>query len=123
MRSRVSSNVDQLALALSRNRERLVAVADGEERARRRDALACVAEYVDLLGEASGEAAARYSFKLEFPDGRWNVAERELPVSPRIGELVVFEDGERWRIRDSQRVVPRPPSKPPREFFVCALAG
>jgi hypothetical protein len=98
-------------------------MTDEEERERRTEAIDRFARYVDLLREPTAVALARYCFKMEFADGRWDVAERELPATPRIGELVDLADGERWRIRGSQLVRSRPAGKPPREFFVCAPAG
>jgi len=122
MRPGLSSNADQLAQVLGRSRAQLAAVTDEGERARRADALDGFAEYVDLLREATAAALVRYAFKLEFADGRWDLAEKELPAAPHIGELVDLTNGESWRIHGSQLVHPRPPGRPPREFFVCAAA-
>jgi hypothetical protein len=58
-----------------------------------------------------------YSLKLEFPDGRWSVDEKQLPERPRVGELV--EHGAWWRVRDIVTVPVRMARKPDREFFVC----
>ena len=115
-----SSSADQLAEALARNRMLLTAVTDDEERERRGEAIDRLGRYADLLREATSTALARYSFKLEFEDGRWDIAEKEFPEAPTVGELVDLEDGECWRIRRSQVVHARPAGKPPREYFVCA---
>ena len=123
IRSEVSSSADQLAQALARNRAQLAAMTDEEERAQRADAIDRFAQYADLLREATAATLARYSFKLVFADGRWDLAEKDLSALPHIGELVDLADGERWRIRESQLVAPLPPGKPPHEFFVCAPAG
>lgn len=77
-RLQVSSSADQLAQALARNRQQLVVLADAEERDRRAEAIGRLLCYVDLLREATALSLARYSFKLESPDGRWNLAEKEL---------------------------------------------
>lgn len=116
------SSADQLADALTRNRAQLGAVSDDEERTRRTDAIDRMAAYVDLLQKATAAALVRYSFKLEFADGRWDLAEKELPAAPLVGEVVDLADGASWRISGSQFVRPRPSGKPPREFFVCAPA-
>jgi hypothetical protein len=58
-----------------------------------------------------------------FADGRWTLAEKELPALPQIGELVELAEGDSWQIRDTQLVPDRPPGKPPRRFFVCTPAA
>ena len=120
IRPGLSSSVEELAQVLACNRAQLAAVIDEEERARRAEAIDRFAQYVDLFQQATVAALARYSFKLEFADGRWDLAEKELPATPHIGEFVEFAPGDRWRIHSSQLVRPRPPSKPVRELFVCA---
>jgi hypothetical protein len=119
----MGSSADQLARALSSNRGQLDSVKDQEERLRRAEAIERFGQYVDLLREATAEQLARYSFKLEFADGRWTLEEKELPALPQIGELVELADGRRWQVRGSQLVPARPSGKPPREFFVCAPAA
>lgn len=123
---RLTQNADQLEQALDATRRTLGDVAAGEQRTRRASAIEQAARYVALLraaGDAGQRTQAPFWFKLEFPDGRWNVAERRLEAAPRVGDVVSFDDGSRWRVRDSQLVKPRPAQKPPREFFVCALAA
>jgi len=115
-----NSSADQLAQALAWNRTQLTTVTDDEERERREEAIDRLGRYADLLREATAAALARYSFKLEFADGRWDIVEKEFPEAPTVGELVDLEDGECWRIRRSQVVHARPAGKPPREYFVCA---
>lgn len=123
---RLSQNADQLDEALAATRRTLAEVTAGEQRARRASAIDQAAQYVALL-RAAGEQGAHkpvpFWFKLVFPDGRWNVAERLLDSAPRVGDVVCFDDGRCWRVRDSQVVMPRPARKPAREFFVCALAA
>ena len=60
-----------------------------------------------------------YAFKLELPDGRWNVDEKRLPERPRVGEIVEF--GAWWQVRGVQRVRTPVRRKPDRELFVCKL--
>ncbi|MGZ4352780.1 MAG: hypothetical protein ACXVZ4_04485 [Gaiellaceae bacterium] len=123
---RLSENADQLDEALAATRRTLAKVTAGEQRARRALAIDQAAQYVALLreaGEQGKHARVPFWFKREFPDGRWDVAERLLEATPRVGDVVSFDDGRRWRVRDSQLVKPRPARKPPREFFVCALAS
>lgn len=123
---RLRENADRLEQALDATRRELADVATGEQRARRASAIDQAAQYVALLREASEQGTrprGPFWFKLVFPDGRWNVAERVLDAAPRVGDVVSFDDGSRWRVRDSQLVKPRPAQKPPREFFVCALAA
>jgi len=86
-------------------------------------ALAGFARYAELLRDAAATAhPARYSFKLEFPDGRWDLAEQELATEPRVGDLVWF-DGAPWQIR-GHRVVPRRPDPAhPHDFLACSPAS
>jgi len=129
-------NADHLERALAQQRRALVEVADDEQRSLQAEAIEQMSKYVALLRNAASvesaptgsatchsEALRRpFWFKLEFPDGRWNVEEKELPVEPRLGDVVGFDDGRQWRVRASQLVRPLPPRKPAREFFVCAPA-
>lgn len=123
---RLERNADALEQALAETRKHLPEVDSRAARARRASAIEQVAQYVALLREAGGAVPHRpvpFWFKREFPDGRWDVAERVLDEPPRVGDVVAFEDGSCWQVRDSQLVRPRPERKPPREFFVCALAA
>jgi hypothetical protein len=70
-----------------------------------------------------GRLRQPFSFKLEFPNGSWNVDEKQLEIAPQIGDIVSFGDGRPWRVRASQFVRARPTRKPAREFFVCAPAA
>lgn len=112
----IRRNADELErrLAAAQSGPRTSLYADD-----RAGALGDLSRYVALLREAAAAAERLYSFKLEFPDGRWNVAERRLPAEPRVGD-VVSVDGSAWRIRGTLRVLPRPMRKPPRDVFVCA---
>jgi hypothetical protein len=76
----------------------------------------------DRLERMGVEGFARYAFTLEFPDGRWDVAEQELVTEPRVGDLVWF-DGAPWQIR-GHRVVPRRTSAGgPHDFLACTPAA
>jgi hypothetical protein len=61
-----------------------------------------------------------YTFKVEYPDGSWNIEVKELDEAPRVGDVVSFAAGQPWYVRASQLVFPRPSGMPAREFFVCA---
>jgi hypothetical protein len=113
---------DALESVLALTRAQLAAVSDDDQRKRRAEAIDQLSQYVRLLRDATSTALRRYCFKLEFPDGRWNVDERELPTAPQVGDLVQFADGCNWRVRRSQLVRPRPQSKPAHEYFVCVPA-
>ena len=81
------------------------------------------ARYAELLREAAATAhPARYSFKLEFPDGRWDLAEQELTTEPRVGDLVWF-DGSPWQIRGHRLVPRRPDATHPHDFLACSPAA
>jgi hypothetical protein len=116
------TNAERLARALEVSRREAGALADEQERSRLTQAIAQFSQYVDLLREASPPSEALYSFKLEFGDGQWNLAEKELGASPHVGDSVEFEPGRRWRVRGSQLVQSGPARNRPREFFVCVPA-
>ena len=121
--------------ALAWKRGALNEVADDEERLRRAEAIDQLMTYVALLSDAAsgevtvqgeiddGHSLSRFWFKLELEDRRWNVEEKKLTIAPRIGDVLSFDDGRRWRVRASQLVRPRPARKPAREFFVCEPAA
>jgi hypothetical protein len=123
-------NADQLEQTIAEKRRRLAELATDEQRSRRSRALDHMAAYAELLREAANESSGvlrrssepgvGYTFKTEFDDGRWTIEEKELSTSPRVGDVVSFDDGRSWRVRASQLVCPRPSGKPAREFFVCA---
>lgn len=73
--------------------------------------------------DATGSNRTAYSFKLELPDGRWDVTEQPCPSAPRVGDLLLLADGGRWQVVGTQLVGARPAGKPPREFYVCAPAA
>jgi len=128
-------NADELEEALSRKRRALSEVTDDEQRLRREEAIEQLMTYVALLRDAAscevtlqgeidhGRSLSRFWFKLELEDRRWNVEEKKLTIAPRIGDVLSFDDGSRWRVRASQFVRPRPARKPEREFFVCEPAA
>ena len=116
-------NADALERALEARRRDLPAVGD-KARARRESALAAIEGYAALLREpAPSRTLMRYCFKLVFPDGRWSVDEKQLPVAPQAGDVLGFAGYGYWRIESSERVGVKPAGKPPREFFVCAPAA
>jgi hypothetical protein len=129
-------NADQIDHALAHKREGLSELVNEDQRSRHEQAIEQMASYVAMLRDTtttSASLAAAYgpdgrlrqpfSFKLEFPNGSWNVDEKELEAAPQIGDIVSFSDGRPWRIRASQFVRARPTRKPAREFFVCAPAA
>jgi hypothetical protein len=63
-----------------------------------------------------------YWFKLEFPDGRWSVQEKELAAAPGTGDCVDLGADGRWQVQGSRLVPVHPSGQPPREFFVCRPA-
>ena len=97
-------------------------LANEEERARRTEATGHIARYVGLLRQATGTiASVAYSLKLEFADGRWDVAESKLASKPQPGDVLSLASGN-WCVRGTQLVHPSIPGKPGREFLVCAPA-
>ena len=116
------SNADRLAEALAGSRSYLATI-DETERPRRSEAIDHFAKYVELLRQTTAATLMRYSFKREFADGRWDVAETELPAEPRIGEYVWFADTGAWKVSGVQRVARPVGQAPPHEFFACAPAA
>lgn len=119
---RPRGGAEQLQRALDAQRLALAGLGQGEDRTRRAEAIDRLAQYISLLRQATGESRF-YTFKLEFPDGRWDVEERRLEHPPSVGDVVELERFGAWRVRGSQFVRPRPSQKPPRELFVCAPAA
>jgi hypothetical protein len=128
-------NADQLDRVLASQRRALENVASDEQDVNS-EAVGHLMAYASLLravipapaiAEPSPDAERhgphRYMFMLEFPDGRWDVAERQLETIPRAGDEVSFDDGKLWRVRETRLVRPAPARKPPRQMFVCATAG
>ena len=64
----------------------------------------------------------QYWFKLEFPDGRWSVQEKQLPIAPDAGDQVDLGADGRWQVCSSRFVPVHPSGHPPRHFFVCKPA-
>jgi hypothetical protein len=119
----VLGNAERLERIVAQSRDDLPALAEDEERTRRRAAIDGFARYAQLLREAGAAARpGRYSFKLEFPDGRWDLAEQELPGEPRVGDLVWF-DGSPWQILGHREVPARPSKARPHQFLACAPAA
>jgi hypothetical protein len=119
----VLGNADRLESFVEAGRGALGRLSEDDDRARRGAAIDGFARYAQLLREAAaGTRPGRYAFKLEFPDGRWDLAEQELSNEPRVGDLVWF-DGAPWQIL-GHREVPRRPSKTaPHNFLACAPAA
>jgi hypothetical protein len=119
----VLGNAEALERLATQGEEDLPGLSEDDERPRRRAAIDGFFKYAQLLREAASSARPeRYSFKLEFPDGRWDLLEQELMQEPRVGDLVWF-DGTPWQIL-GHREVPRRPSKAaPHSFLACAPAA
>jgi hypothetical protein len=124
----------QLEHAIAAGRRSLADVADLDQRHRRAAALDGLAEYVALLRKAMPEAAApgraagpkpenRFAFKLEYPDGRWDVDETSLGTPPRVGDFVELGLRGRWQVLGIQLVRAAIAARVEREFFVCAPSG
>ena len=64
-----------------------------------------------------------YSFKLEFPDGRWDLEERRFAATPAVGDVIELDRHGRWQVTGSQLVTPRPARLPRRTVFICAPAA
>jgi hypothetical protein len=119
----VLGNAEALERLAAESRDHLSDLSADEERPRRRAAIDGFFKYAQLLREAaSGVRPARYSFKLEFPDGRWDLLEQELPNEPHVGDLVWF-DGEPWQILGHETVPRRPAAASPHQFLACAPAA
>jgi len=104
-----------------RGREEAGGLADGE-RSRRSSAIDAMVGYVQLLKETVPTAPPRrYAFKLEFPDGRWDVAEQALDSEPRVGDLIWF-GAAAWQVL-GHRQVPRMRAETPHTFLACAPAA
>jgi hypothetical protein len=92
------------------------------DKSRRSDAIDAVAGYVQLLRETvPAGRPQRYEFKLEFPDGRWDIAEQAMATEPRVGDLVWFGSAA-WQIL-GRRQVPRPRTNTSHTFLACAPAA
>lgn len=128
-------NADQLERVLASQRRALESVASDEQDVNS-EAVGHLMAYASLLrapmpgapiAEPSPDpqrhAPDRFMFMLEFPDGRWDVAERQLEMTPCAGDEANFDDGKLWRVRETRLVMPAPAQKPLRQMFVCATAG
>jgi hypothetical protein len=119
----VLGNAERLESFVEAGRGALGALSEDDDRARRGAAIDGFARYAQLLREAAAAARpARYAFKLEFPDGRWDLAEQELSQEPRVGDLVWFE-GSPWHILGRREVPARPTKASPHHFLACAPAA
>src|SRR3954469_22321186 len=104
-------NAQRLEEVVLHGRREAVELEDGDQ-SRRSGAIDAVVGYVQLLREtAPSERQQRYEFKLEFPDGRWDIAEQALPKEPRVGDLVWFGSAA-WQVL-GRRQVPRPRAHTP----------
>ena len=128
-------NADQLERVLASQRRALESIASDEQNVNR-EAVGHLMAYASLLRAPTPAAAIaepspdpqrhapeRFMFMLEFPDGRWDVAERQLEMIPCAGDEVSFDDGKLWRVRETRLARPAPAKKPPRQMFVCATAA
>ena len=119
----VLGNAEALERLAAQGRYDLPGLSEDEERPRRRAAIDGFFKYAQLLREAASSARPeRYSFKLEFPDGRWDLLEQELMQEPRVGDLVWF-DGAPWQILGHETVPRRPSASNPHQFLACAPAA
>ena len=104
-----------------RGREEAGSLDDGD-RSRRSDAIDAMAGYVELLRASAPQSPPRrYAFKLEFPDGRWDIAEQSLDSEPRVGDLIWFGTAA-WQVL-GHRQVPRKWAETPHDFLACAPAA
>jgi hypothetical protein len=88
------------------------------------EALAHLASYVTLLRtNVASNAFVRCLFKLELADGRWDVAEHELPATPAVGDEVLLDAKGTWRVDSTELVVRARGPKEPHRLFVCTLAA
>jgi hypothetical protein len=118
----VLGNADRLESFVEAGRGALGSLSEDVDRARRGAAIDGFARYAQLLREAAaGTRPGRYAFKLEFPDGRWDIAEQALLSEPHVGDLVWFE-GVPWQVL-GHRSVPRKYAHTPHEFLACAPAA
>jgi hypothetical protein len=121
-------NADELSRRLGARRRALAAATSDDHRARAA-AVAQFDAYVNLLrqtpttavGHAPAPSKSTMLLKLEFEDGRWDVAERELEEVPRVGDNVCLSDGRMSRVRAIQTVLSGRSNKPPRKIVVCTL--
>src|SRR4029079_13968863 len=113
----VLGNAEALERLATQGQEDLPGLGEGGAARRRRAAIDGSFKYAHLLREAASSARPeRYSFKLEFPDGRWNLLEQELMQEPRVGDLVCF-DGAPWQILGHETVPRRPSASNPHQFL------
>jgi hypothetical protein len=119
----VLGNAERLETFVEAGRGALGRLSEDDDRSRRCAAIEGFARYAQLLREAAASTRpGRYAFKLEFPDGRWDLAEQELSNEPRVGDLVWFE-GSPWQILGHREVPSRPSKAPPHSFLACAPAA
>jgi hypothetical protein len=121
-----ANNADALDRVLARQRQTLGCISADGECQHHAQALALMERYAGLLREPIHAPASpgRYWFKLVFPDGRWSVDEKQLADRPHDGDVVAFDAHGIWQVQiGTQRVMPRPAGKPPREFLICAPAA
>lgn len=116
----MEGNAERLEEFVERGRAGIGGLSESEQ-LRRGAAIAAFTDYIGLLRDATPGAVERYQFKLEFPDGRWDVAEQALQAEPRVGDLVWF-DGFPWQVL-GHRSVPRKHSDRAHEFLACAPAA
>jgi hypothetical protein len=69
----VEGNAERLEEYVARGRADMGDLPEKAQR-RRGDAIDAFAGYIGLLRETASSGRERYAFKLEFPDGRWDIA-------------------------------------------------
>lgn len=111
---RTARNADEL--------DRLVAAHSAGSKP---ESLSQMSSYIALLRDAAPKTPSRQRLmlKLEFDDGRWDVAESELDELPAVGDDVRLADGRMSRVRAIQTVLAGRTRKPPRLVVVCTLLG
>ena len=125
-----AQNADELSRRLAARRHELAAGPDVHETSHATAAVAAFDAYVSLLELAapieltSLPACPRtMMLKLEFADGRWDVAEGELEELPQVGDTLLLADGRMSRVREIQTVLSGRSRKPPRDVVVCTLVA
>jgi hypothetical protein len=127
---------DAVNVTDDRSRDRAGTGEGGEPPAERHEAaVAQFGNYLALLGEVVAPSPPearphtapklehRFTLKLEYPDGSWDIDEARLGTTPRVGEYVDLGERGRWQVRGSRVLLAAIRTRVEREFFVCAYAG
>lgn len=87
------------------------------------EALAHLTSYASLLRTNLSHPTVRCMLKLELADGRWDLAEHELPGTPSVGDEIVLDDRSTWRVSATELVLRSRGPQAPHRLFVCSLAA